>query len=193
MNLAELPSDVPKLCKSISEFVSKDTLGPERRLFGRAQSSFLSEELQGRPDIVFAYANVFFDASGKEFRNHAIFSPDKMFDEIVQASSQDAVAVARNKKKLIIAKKNLNCQTLRHILSEQPRVLVIMCHGGPTKGKKITQLTFEDVNQPYKADLLSENRLRKLLTEAQINYKTEVIVLSTCHSEKLGQTFQESI
>ena len=53
-----------------------------------------------------------------------------MFDAIVKA-------VKLSRKKLTIEKHVLNYQSFDDILSKNPRVLIIMCHGMQKKTKKV--------------------------------------------------------
>ena len=89
--------------------------------------SISDERVRKRPDIVFAYANVFGAFSEKTgnflpLPDRAILSPETMFDNILATCRQ-------KKKKLTIQKKTLNHIVFDHILNDKPRVLFIMCHG----------------------------------------------------------------
>ena len=153
----------------------------------RKVNKTISEDRR-RPDIVFAYANVFGAISEKTgnfvpMADRAILSPDTMFENIIQTCRQ-------KKKKLIIQKKTLNHIVFDHILNDKPRVLFIMCHGDLKKenGQEKTHFCFERQKEPWLMDCCDEERIMHLLKGKKI--EVGVIVLSTCHSCKLGEVLR---
>ena len=144
-----------------------------------------------RPDIVFAYANAFGSRNDKhEFiplSERRIIHPDMMFDTICKA-------VKTQKKKLIIEKRVLNYNSFDEILCKNPRVLIIMCHGMLKKtlqGHEQCYFCFESEEEPYLIDEFDEQRLMMLLKAKKINI--DVIILSTCHSQRLGNILVNGI
>ena len=93
-------------------------------------------------------------------------------------------------KKLTIHKRVLNYTSFDKILELKPRVLILMCHGQlvtDKTGKEHCYFCFEDEKEPWLIDKVDEERLSLLLKDR----KTEIdcILLSTCHSERLGKMF----
>ena len=132
-----------------------------------------------RPDIIFAYANVFGFYHNDKFEplpDSQILSPDKMFNHIVQAAQ-------KSNRKLLIEKKTLDEDSFQDILHANPRVLFIMCHGQlETKGKQNqAYFWFESKDNPFVLDKFSEERLLSIVENIKVDI--DVIVLSTCHSQ----------
>ena len=147
--------------------------------------------VQERPDIVFAYANSFgYENDKKEFvpmSEREIIQPDIMFDTIVKA-------VQQMNKKLTIQKKILNYTSFEDTLCDNPRVLIMMCHGilqTDKAGKERCWFCFEDENFPPLIDKFDEERLQNILKGKRFNI--DVIILSTCHSARLGKMFVKGI
>ena len=116
-----------------------------------------------------------------------IIQPDIMFDSIVKA-------VKTEKKKLTIHKRILNFHSFDDILCTNPRVLVIMCHGmlkTDQRGNEKCCFCFEDEQFPFLIDKFDEARLLTNLKTKKIN--VDVIILSTCHSQRLGQILVKGI
>ena len=116
-----------------------------------------------------------------------IIQPDVMFDSIVKA-------VKTEKKKLTIHKRILNFHSFDDILCTNPRVLVIMCHGmlkTDQRGNEKCCFCFEDEQFPFLIDKFDEARLLTNLKTKKIN--VDVIILSTCHSQRLGQILVKGI
>lgn len=134
---------------------------------------------------MFAYANAFGYMNNKnEFQplsERQIIQPDVMFETICRA-------VRSCKKRLSIHKKILNFQSFDDIVSQNPRVLIIMCHGmlhTDKNGNEKCCFCFEHQESPYLIDKYDEERLfTNLKNKKSINI--DVIILSTCHSERLG-------
>ena len=147
-----------------------------------------------RPDIIFAYANVF----GKEdenknfvaFPQNMITNPDKMFETIVEAATPKSGQIG---KALKIEKRILNWVSLVDILDECPRLLSIMCHGKHDCKSGLSEFAFENNEKPYLSDNFDEVRLLECLQSRKRSYKIDVIVLSTCHSERLGKILLKCI
>ena len=147
-----------------------------------------------RPDIIFAYANVF----GKEdenknfvaFPQNEITNPDKMFETIVEAATPKGGQIG---KALKIEKRILNWVSLVDILNESPRLLSIMCHGNHKNKNGLSDFEFENNEKPYLSDNFDEVRLLECLQSRKRSYKIDVIVLSTCHSERLGKILLKCI
>ena len=104
------------------------------------------EEVKERPDIIFAYANVFGhldkDNNFEAYEWSKIINPDEMFKKIEAAAVQST-----NGKALRIEKRILNWQTFDKILEEGPRLLFMQCHGMFSNNR--SQFLFEDQNKPY--------------------------------------------
>lgn len=96
-------------------------------------------------------------------------------------------AVRQMNKKLTIHKRVLNFQSFDDILCKNPRVLVIMCHGmlqTDQRGNERCCFCFENEELPFLIDKYDEERLLSNLKGKRVDI--DVIVLSTCHSAKLG-------
>ena len=146
---------------------------------------------QDRVDILFAYANAFGTKNARgEFvplSDRQIIKPDVMFESIVKA-------VKEKKKKLTIEKKFLNYQTFDDCLSKNPRVLVLMCHGmlrRDSRGREHCSFCLENEEFPFEIDEYDEDRLLTLLNNKILNI--DVIILSTCHSERLAKILVKGI
>ena len=110
-----------------------------------------------------------------------------MFDAIVKA-------VRQMDKKLTIHKRTLNFQSFDDILCKNPRVLIIMCHGmlhTAKDGKESCYFCFENEEFPFLIDMYNEKRLLANLKDKKCNI--DVIILSTCHSERLGKILVKGI
>ena len=160
--------------------------GSLERMIGKTISD---ERERKRPDIVFAYANVFGAINEKDGKfltmpDRAILSPDEMFERITQECRQ-------KRKKLIIQKKTLNHISFDHILNDKPKVLFIMCHGDMkvVNGQEKTHFCFERQDQPWLMDNCDEQRIMYMLKGIR-KIEVGVIVLSTCHSCKLGEVLR---
>ena len=96
-------------------------------------------------------------------------------------------AVSMSGRKLHIHRRTLNSGNFSNILLENPRVLFINCHGQIKKrgDKNEASFWFEDMQNPFVVDKFDEDRLERLVNG--LDLQIEVIVLSTCHSEKLGE------
>lgn len=116
-----------------------------------------------------------------------IIQPDVMFDAICKA-------VKLEHKKLTIYKKILNFQSFDDILSKSPRVLILMCHGllqTDKVGNERCCFCFENEEFPFLIDKYDEDRLLDNLRGKKVNI--DVIILSTCHSAKLGKILVKGI
>ena len=116
-----------------------------------------------------------------------IIQPDIMFKAIVKA-------VKETKKKLTVHKRVLNFQSFDDILCKNPRVLIIMCHGmlqTDKLGNEKCCFCFENEEYPFLIDKYDEERLLTNLKNKKINI--DVILLSTCHSAKLGKILVKGI
>ena len=116
-----------------------------------------------------------------------IIQPDVMFDAIVKA-------VKQMNKKLTIHKRVLNFQSFDDILCKNPRVLIVMCHGmlsTDKAGKEKCCFCFENEEFPFLIDKYDEDRLLTNLKGRKVNI--DVIILSTCHSAKLGEILVRGI
>ena len=105
----------------------------------------------------------------------SIIQPDVMFETICKAVGN---------KRLSIHKKFLNYNSFGDILSQNPRVLIIMCHGQLKKnknGNEICCFCFEDEKKPYLIDKYYEERLFNFLKKKK-SINIDVIILSSCHS-----------
>ena len=110
-----------------------------------------------------------------------------MFDAIVKA-------VKQMNKKLTIHKRTLNFQSFDDILCKNPRVLIIMCHGmlqTDKMGNEKCFFCFENEEFPFLIDYYDEERLLTNLKGKKVNI--DVIILSTCHSAKLGKILVKGI
>lgn len=92
----------------------------------------------------------------------------------------------------------LNWKTFDQILDRSPRLLVLMCHGVRSSyAGAQTKFSFEDDAHPYIADAFDEDRLITALQGRKKrgvkNNKIGAIVLSTCHSERLGKIMLQCI
>ena len=67
----------------------------------------------------------------------------------------------------------------------------MMCHGMFSGGK--SRFLFEDENKPYLSQFYDDEKLMKCLQRDSRTTKIDAVVLSTCHSEKLGEIFLKSI
>ena len=111
-----------------------------------------------------------------------------MFKEILQA-------VEKTNKKLTIEKQYLNYQTFEEVLCKNPRVLVIMCHGKlkkDAKGGESGVFCLEDKEDPFLIDDYDESSLLTILKDKK-DINIDVIILSTCHSERLGKILANNI
>ena len=68
-----------------------------------------------------------------------------------------------------------------------------MCHGIVSSASNDTKFSFEDENRPYLGDLYEEQQLIQVLQKRGRKLRINAIVLSTCHSEKLGKIFHRYI
>lgn len=110
-----------------------------------------------------------------------------MFDIIVQAANH------KGGKALRIEKRVLNFLTFDTILEEGPKLLFIMCHGQLNRRTGMSNFWFENEERPYLGDSYSEDRLVECLQRKGRNHGIQAIVLSTCHSEKLGKIFVKGL
>ena len=110
-----------------------------------------------------------------------------MFDVIKKA-------VIKENKKLTIHRGTLSYQSFDEILGKNPRVLIVMCHGMLEKdkfGRENCCFCFENEEYPFLMDKCFEERL---INNLQANkYNIDVIVLSTCHSARLGKMLVKHI
>ena len=110
-----------------------------------------------------------------------------MFEALVKA-------VKQMKKKLSLHKKILNFQTFDDILCKNPRVLILMCHGmlqTDNRGNEKCCFCFENEEYPHLIDKYDEERLLTNLKGKKVNI--DVIILSTCHSARLGKILVKGI
>ena len=110
-----------------------------------------------------------------------------MFDAIKKA-------VIKENKKLTIHRGTLTYQSFDEILGKNPRVLIIMCHGMLEKDKLGNEnccFCFENEEYPFLIDKCFEDRLINTLKTNR--YNIDVIVLSTCHSARLGKMLVKHI
>ena len=142
---------------------------------------------------MFAYANSFgFKNERNEFiplSERQIIQPDEMFDSICKA-------VKQMNKKLTIHKQILNYQTFDSILCRNPRILIIMCHGQLVRdksGNENCHFCFENEEQPYLIDKYDEERLLDMIKSNKGKVNIDVILLSTCHSARLGKILVSGI
>lgn len=71
----------------------------------------------------------------------------------------------------------------------RPRFLHISCHGAKCKIEDKYYLAFENTDKMCLLDRLTEDRLKKLLGNGE-EHSVQVVFVSACHSQKLGELFK---
>jgi CHAT domain-containing protein len=88
-------------------------------------------------------------------------------------------------------KEAANFETLKQILSKQPKIIHISCHGDYDEESKQFYLAFEEKDTGV-LDKLTEKRLIKLLGEENTHHNVHLVFVSACHSEMIGKIFERA-
>ena len=106
---------------------------------------------------------------------------DIMYNQIIEVFDAQ-------EKQYHVMRRHLDLRNLTQVLSKQPRVLILNCHGGQVQGATETYLSFEHSDNYTMRHVINEKELVKIL-EVWKNTNVHLVIISACHSSKIGQLF----